>query len=161
VVFARSAEVLLRHGCPFKFAVTLNRVEALGHRLCDRGSGGKFITAYPHCGDDELRALAEELHEATEGLPGPGILSDRRYRPGSLVHYRFGVFTGVPTLGNDGVDQAMLVAPDGDLVLDRRRAWFAPPRGHHRIRSSHVCPTFRRNQCPNRYFWTADIVFAR
>ncbi|MCK2244159.1 MULTISPECIES: class IV lanthionine synthetase LanL [unclassified Crossiella] len=127
LVLARAAEVLLRRECPFKFAATLARVEELGSRRCDRGSGGKFLTAYPDCAEDELLALAEELHQVTAGLPGPGILSDRPYRPGSLVHYRFGAFTGVRMLGNDGADEAMLIAPDGSLVLDQRKAWFTLP----------------------------------
>jgi hypothetical protein len=96
-------------------------------RRYDRAGGGKVLTAYPDLGDDGLRALAAELHRATEGLPGPGILSDRPYRPGSLVYYRFGAFTGVPVLGNDGTYEAMLVAPDGSLVPDQRKAWFAAP----------------------------------
>ena len=127
LVLMRAAPVLLRHGCSFKFAGTLERVRALVSDRFDRGAGGKFLTVYPDLDDDRLRTLARELHEATLGLPGPGILSDRPYRPGSLVHYRFGVFHGVPRLGNDGTYEAMLVAPDGDLVQDRRDAWFSPP----------------------------------
>lgn len=127
LVLIRSAEVLVRRRCAFKFAQTCDRVQELVSHRYDRGGGGKFITAYPEGDDEELRALAEELHLATEGLPGPGILSDLRYRPGSLVHYRFGVFNGVPMLANDGSYEAMLVAPDGTLVLDQRKAWFTPP----------------------------------
>jgi len=127
LVLARSAEVLVRNRCAFKFAVTLDRVRELVSHRYDRGGGGKFITVYSEGDDDQLRALAEELHRRTEGLPGPGILSDRSYRPGSLVHYRFGVFEGVPMLGNDGSYEAMLVDPDGTLVLDQRKAWFTPP----------------------------------
>jgi hypothetical protein len=127
LVLARAADVLVRYRCPFKFAGTLRRVEELGSRRYDRGAGGKFLTVYPDLGCDELRALAAELHRVTEGLPGPSILSDRSYGPGSLVHYRFGAFTGVPVLGNDGTYEAMLIAPDGGLVPDRRRAWFTPP----------------------------------
>lgn len=127
VVLTRSAPILVEHGCAFKFAVTLARVAELVSRRTDRGAGGKFITAYPDGDEDQLRALAEELHQATSGLPGPGILCDERYRPGSLVHYRYGAFNGVPMLGNDGSYEAMLVAPDGTLVLDQRKAWFNPP----------------------------------
>jgi hypothetical protein len=127
VVLARAADVLVRHRCPFKFAPTLRLVQELGSRGCDRGVGGKFLTVYPDLHGDELRALAAELHRVTEGLPGPGILSDKPYRPGSLVHYRFGTFTGVPVLGNDGTYEAMLMAPDGSLVPDQRKAWFTPP----------------------------------
>ncbi|MET7550806.1 class IV lanthionine synthetase LanL [Streptomyces sp. NPDC005500] len=127
VVLVRAAEVLIRHRCAFKFAATLERVEEIVSPRCDRGSGGKYITVYPGGDEGDLRLLAEELHRATQGLPGPGILSDRQYRPGSLVHYRFGVFRGVRMLGNDGLYEAMLLAPDGSLVLDQRKAWFTPP----------------------------------
>lgn len=127
LVLAVATEILVRHGCAFKFAATIGKVQEIVSRNVDRSGGGKFITVYPDLGDDELRALAEELHRATEGLPGPGILSDRRYRPGSLVHYRFGAFSGVPTVNNDGGYEAMLVAPDNSLVHDSRKAWFAPP----------------------------------
>lgn len=127
LVLARAAEVLIRAGCSFKFAATVDRVAELGSRHAERGKGGKFITAYPGADDDRLRSLADALHRATEGLPGPGILSDRPYRPGSLVHYRYGVHRGVPMLGNDGFYEAMLTAPDGRLLLDRREGWYAPP----------------------------------
>jgi hypothetical protein len=127
LVLARATDVLVRHRCPFKFAPTLRLVQELGSRRCVRGAGGKFLTVYPDRHGDELRALAAELHRVTEGLPGPGILSDRPFRPGSLVHYRFGTFTGVPVLGNDGTREAMLIAPDGNLVPDQRKPWFSPP----------------------------------
>lgn len=127
LVLANCAEVLLRRGCSFKFAPNLIRVVELLGRQCERGTGGKFLTAYPDCTAEELRALAAELHRVTLGLPGPGILSDRAYQPGSLVHYRFGAFSGMRTLTNEGAYEAMLVAPDGDLVPDPRPAWFAPP----------------------------------
>ncbi|WHM40231.1 class IV lanthionine synthetase LanL [Streptomyces sp. BPTC-684] len=127
LVLARAAEILVRHGCRFKFAGTIGRAGDLVSHRYDRGGGGKFLTAYPELDDARLRELAAELHRATLGLPGPAILSDRPCFPGSLVHYRYGVFSGVPALGDDGIRAAMLVAPDGRLVPDRRRAWFAPP----------------------------------
>src|SRR2546423_10691233 len=126
LVLAGAAEVLVARRCPFKFAATMSVVEELVSPECPRGTSGKFITAYPR-DDDQFCLLAEELHAATEHLPGPAILSDRRYRPGSLVHYRYGVLTGVTALGNDGSYQTRLRAPDGTLVRDERNPWFAPP----------------------------------
>jgi rhamnogalacturonyl hydrolase YesR/tRNA A-37 threonylcarbamoyl transferase component Bud32 len=126
LVLSRSAEVLVRNGCAFKFAATLATVGHLVSPECPRGSGGKFITAYPR-DDAHFRTVAEELHLVTEHLPGPGVLSDRAYRPGSLVSYRYGAFSGVTVLGNDGSYQTMLRAPDGGLVADTRNAWYAPP----------------------------------
>ncbi|MFI8194424.1 class IV lanthionine synthetase LanL [Streptomyces sp. NPDC085946] len=126
-VLARAADVLIPDRFAFKFAATVDGVRELVSRHADRGSGGKFLTVYPECDDDRLRELAEALHRATRGLPGPGILSDRRYRPDSLVHYRYGAFGGVPVLGNDGTYETLLIAPDGSLAPDHRKAWFSPP----------------------------------
>lgn len=67
------------------------------------------------------------MDDATAGLPGPAILSDRPYRKGGLVHYRYGGFHGVRVLGNDGSFDVRLRAPDGTLVDDHRKAWFSPP----------------------------------
>ncbi|MFE4924328.1 class IV lanthionine synthetase LanL [Streptomyces sp. NPDC056661] len=126
-VLSRAAEVLLGQGQPFKFAGTLQRLEDLNSPNYDRAHAGKFITVYPNGDPDELRYLAEQLHIVTTGLAGPRILSDRPYRPGSLVHYRFGVMRAPLTLSNDGIYQPMLLRPDGELVLDERKAWVAPP----------------------------------
>jgi len=126
VVLYRCAEVLIRHGCAFKFARSLDRVEALVSTRHPRDAAGKFLTAYPSAGAD-FPALLDDLDRATAGLPGPQILSDRRYRPNSLVHYRFGAITGLRVLTDDGSYQRMLRAPDGTLVADQRHAWFSPP----------------------------------
>ncbi len=113
--------------CPFKFAGTVDRVRQLTSRGMPRGNGGKFLTVYPPQDPEVLLDLAERLHTATQGLPGPRILSDRAYRPGSLVHYRYGAFHGVRSLTNDGGEEAMLQGPTGELVMDQRRAWFSVP----------------------------------
>ncbi|WP_283137514.1 class IV lanthionine synthetase LanL [Rhizohabitans arisaemae] len=126
VVLARVATVLIGAGCAFKFARDPDRLADLLSVNCDRGSGGKFITAYP--GDDErFRHLAMELDIATDGLPGPVILSDRRLRPGSLVYYRFGVLGAEPVFTNDGSFESRLTGPDGKTYKDRRLAWYSPP----------------------------------
>ncbi|MEU1075662.1 MULTISPECIES: class IV lanthionine synthetase LanL [unclassified Streptomyces] len=126
VTLARSADVLLAHRAAFKFAGTPARVAALVSGRYERGGGGKFLTVYP-ADDDHFRLLAEELHLATAGLPGPAVLSDRRYRPGSQVYYRYGVFSAVPALTADGCFAARLTDPEGHPVADERNAWFSPP----------------------------------
>jgi hypothetical protein len=112
--------------CGFKFASTLERVRELNGGRYARGGAGKFITIYP-ADDDQFRRVAEDLDRATTGLAGPTILSDRQYRPGSLVHYRYGAFLGRQLLTNDGEYLEAIAAPDGTLVEDRREAWFTPP----------------------------------
>ena len=126
VILGRCAKILLSSGCAFKFARDLSRVHTLVDAHCPRGNGGKFITAYP-ADDDQLRTVAARLDAATQDLHGPRILSDRQLRPGSLVHYRYGVASAKPVLTNDGSFESVLVAPDGKAVADQRMAWFSPP----------------------------------
>lgn len=126
LVLATAADVLVAERASFKFAGTVERVAELTGSRADRGSGGKFITVYPD-DPDRFRLLARRLHEATLGLRGPGILSDRRYCPDSLVHYRYGAFRGVRTTTNDGDTDVRLRRPDGGLEKDRRQAWTTTP----------------------------------
>lgn len=126
LVLAAALPVLADLPCQAKFAATLADARELTGARAYRGSGGKFLTIYP-VDDEQFRALAERLDAATAGLPGPAILSDRRYRKGSLVHYRYGAFRGVSRLGEDGVYESGLLAPDGTVVADQRKAWFTPP----------------------------------
>ncbi|MFI1223111.1 MULTISPECIES: class IV lanthionine synthetase LanL [unclassified Streptomyces] len=126
LVLAVAADVLVEERASFKFAGALDRVALLTGGRADRGGGGKFITVYPDT-PDRFRRLARRLHEATLGLRGPRILSDRPYAPGSLVHYRYGVFHGVRTTTNDGDADVRLRRPDGGLEKDRRQAWVTTP----------------------------------
>ncbi|MGW1616823.1 class IV lanthionine synthetase LanL [Streptomyces sp. NPDC002285] len=126
LVLARAAEILIRHGCTFKFATDIPRMAQLVGIWYDRGGGGKFITIYPR-DDEQFRLLAEALHEGTEGLPGPQILSDKPFQHGSLVHFRYGEFNGDKRFTDDGVFISQMEGPDGSLVSDERKAWFSPP----------------------------------
>ncbi|AUG76333.1 hypothetical protein CFP65_1435 [Kitasatospora sp. MMS16-BH015] len=126
MVLARVVKVLVVERTAFKFAGTPARLTELVSARHDRAGGGKFITVYPE-DDEQFRRLAEALDHATGQLPGPGILSARPYRPGSLVHYRYGAFGGTPRLTNDGVREVLLRAPDGAYVRDPRTPGFAPP----------------------------------
>lgn len=118
--------VLLAQRVAFKHAARLDHVESLTSAKCNRGNGGKFITVYPDHAEHARRLLAE-LDEVTRGFDGPQILSDRAYREGGLVYYRYGVFSARAELSNDGVYEARLCAPDGTHVSDSRKAWFEPP----------------------------------
>ncbi|WP_199856625.1 class IV lanthionine synthetase LanL [Nocardia suismassiliense] len=125
-VLANAARVLAAHECAFKFAATPRIIAELNGVRADRAQSGKFLTVYP-VDDDQLRILAEQLHEATVGLAGPAILSDRRYRPDSLVHYRFGCFAAPSDLDDTGFYEGQLRAPDGTATADARNPWFSPP----------------------------------
>lgn len=125
-VLHAAAQVLLRNRCEFKFAKDLDRVEKLTSIQYDRAQAGKFITAYP-ADEEEFHRIAGELCDATAGMIGPKILSDRQYRPGSIVQYRYGAFRGVRVLTNDGALEARIQDPGGNLVADQRKPWFTPP----------------------------------
>jgi len=126
LVLSRCARVLVELGCAFKFAPNFARLVELLARDADRASAGKFITVYPRRTADVAR-LADLLHRVTFGLPGPQILSDRRYRPGSLVHLRYGAHLDDPRLTDEGELRTPLVAPDGGYLPDQREAWFTVP----------------------------------
>lgn len=125
-VLARALPLLLKDGSVFKFASTLEHVAQLNARHTPRGHSGKFITVYPKSDEDAVR-LAEALHQATAGLPGPRILSDRPYVPGSLVHYRYGGFVEERKLSNDGLYKWVIFDPAGNPVEDRRVGQYLPP----------------------------------
>ncbi|MEU0275332.1 class IV lanthionine synthetase LanL [Streptomyces sp. NPDC006307] len=126
MVLEKALDVLLREESAFKFARSRDQVGALNSRATPRGSAGKFLTVYPRSDADAVR-LAEELHRATAGLPGPRILSDRPYAPHSLVHYRYGAFVGRRRLSEDGLLVWVIEDPDGNPVEDERTGRYAPP----------------------------------
>lgn len=125
-VLDRVCDVLVPRRVPFKCAADTEFLRLLNSREAERVSSGKFITVYPR-DDIEFVELVDALDLATRGMVGPGVMSDRACRPGSIVHYRYGGFTHRSRLGNDGAYRPTLTAPDGSLVEDSREAWFAPP----------------------------------
>ncbi|WP_170290530.1 class IV lanthionine synthetase LanL [Kitasatospora atroaurantiaca] len=125
-VLAAVAAVIAEDPCAFKFAADREKLHELNSRNSERGSAGKFITVYP-ADEEQFRRIAEELHRATESLPGPTVLSDRPYAPGSRVHYRYGAFAGRAELGNDGAYRSMLYGPDGARIEDVRTASYRCP----------------------------------
>ncbi|WP_344391596.1 class IV lanthionine synthetase LanL [Streptomyces vastus] len=129
-----SAAVLLERVVPllrdqkavFKFATDRDVVRWLASRECGRAESGKVIAVYP-ASERCAVSLAINLHAATEDLQGPRILTDREFRPGSIVHYRFGGFTDFSRYDSDGVRRFLLRRPDGSLQPDNRESWYDPP----------------------------------
>ena len=130
-VLDASFSVLLAAGARFKVTRSL-------HVLADLNSGehgltqiGKFITVYPS-DDAQAVRLALELHEATRGLAGPRVPSDRPLREGSIVHYRYGAMHALPeTLATS--DAAMggydMLDGEGRLMCDTRGTFYTAPSG--------------------------------
>ncbi|WP_051830099.1 MULTISPECIES: class IV lanthionine synthetase LanL [Streptomyces] len=125
-VLAAVVRVLAEDPCSFKFAAGQERLRELNSRNSERGSVGKFITVYP-ADDAQFQRLAAGLDRATAGLPGPVVLSDRPYRPGSRVHYRYGAFALPAELGNDGEYRSVLRGPGGERAEDVRGGSYRAP----------------------------------
>jgi hypothetical protein len=124
-LFERCAEALVRSECQFKVAASLEAILKLNAGWAGKSQVGKIITVY--CPDPEkARGLAEELHVLTRGLPGPAVPSDRRFRPGSNVYYRYGAYN----LLEVEIDGRKLLAfrdPSGNPVPDKRTKATAVP----------------------------------
>jgi hypothetical protein len=81
---------------------------------------GKFITVYPK-DEQESLDLAAELHLRTSRFSGPRVPSDRRFRPNSLVSYRYGGFATTTRYDADAVRVPSIVGPHGSLETDVRQ----------------------------------------
>lgn len=125
-VLARALPVLVAGDSAFKFARTPQTVAELNGRHTPRGQSGKVLTVYPSS-DAEAVRLAALLDAATRGLPGPRVLSDRPYAPGSLVHYRYGAFAEQRRISSDGQYSWVILDPDGNPVEDLRLGQYLPP----------------------------------
>jgi tRNA A-37 threonylcarbamoyl transferase component Bud32 len=91
---------------------------------------GKAFTVYPPT-DRDCVALANELHELTLGFAAPSVPFDERYRPGSLVFYRYGSFKRQSIQNTDGTETLVISAPNGNLIPDSRESvgpeWASNP----------------------------------
>ncbi|WP_371496783.1 class IV lanthionine synthetase LanL [Kitasatospora sp. NBC_00374] len=130
-VLAAVSAVLAEDPCAFTFAADREKLRAVNSRRGDRGPAGTFITVHP-ADDAQFRRLAEELHRATLGLPGPVLLSDRPYAPGSRVHHRYGALAartrpGTDEPGDAGASRPTLGGPGGATPEDVRTADFRCP----------------------------------
>jgi len=126
-VLDRVIAVLFRRGqASFKFALDLGTLFLLNSKNWSRGASGKFITIYPP-DNSYFLDLIEELHIATDGLRGPYILSDRRYKESGVVFYRYGGMQLRQALNVKGEKTPMLVGPDGSEVPDQRLPYPVTP----------------------------------
>lgn len=127
-VLRRVLPILLAEPTRFKIAASLRRLADLNQGRAGLSQVGKFITVYP--GDDEQCVrLAMKLDEATHGLRGPAIPSDRALRPGSLVHYRYGSFSERLIADHEGKLLSVIASSTGDLVEDKRSLTYREPAG--------------------------------
>lgn len=126
-VLERVLPVLRDHRAAFKVTASPQDLLILNAGAVGPSQIGKFVTVYPQS-DDQAKRLAWDLDDATKGMSGPRIPSDRPLRPGSLVHYRFGAFTGAALMQlPDGSVASALLTPDGTYEPDQRLSVYSPP----------------------------------
>ncbi|MFK5636140.1 lanthionine synthetase LanC family protein [Ornithinimicrobium sp. LYQ103] len=126
-VLERVLPVLREYQVAFKVAASPQVLMILNAGAGGPSQIGKFVTVYPQA-DEQAKQLAWELDDATKAMGGPRIPSDRPLRPGSLVHYRFGTFTGAELMQlPDGSVASALLTPDGTLEPDQRLSVYSPP----------------------------------
>jgi len=119
---------------------------------------GKFITIYPSHDTQAVR-LAKALDDATRGLPGPAVPSDRPLHQSSLVHYRYGTFTGTPMTTRDGSVEFGLVRPDGTIGPDVRTPYYQAPDhvDDPFLAASAAAPLPARTLIGNRFVITSTL----
>jgi serine/threonine protein kinase len=122
----RVLPVLLADTASFKVAASGAELNGLNEGFGGLSQVGKFITVYPR-DDAQAVALAIGLEQATSGLRGPRIPSDRQLRRGSVVHYRYGGFGDLFLQTPMGQILPALRTPGGDLVPDHRGRKYTPP----------------------------------
>ena len=125
-VLRRALPILLAEDAPFKVAATRERLTRLNDGRAGLSQIGKFITVYPN-DDAQAMRLATALDQATRGLRGPAIPSDRPLADDSLVHYRYGGFKYVYLKLPGRLPISVIAMPDGEWVEDVRATHFQPP----------------------------------
>lgn len=111
---------------PFKFVADPRLLTLMNSKNAFRGSSGKFIVIYPR-DVDEFKETLEHLYEITQGMAGPYILSDARYRDSKALYYRYGGFWPVSRVEPNGSKTLCIRSPEGDLVPDTRLPYFTLP----------------------------------
>ena len=124
-LIGRALPVLAEAAATFKASISTGAVAILNAGAAGPTQVGKVVTIYPAT-DAEAVGLAKALDEATRGLVGPPVVSDRPIRPGSVVHYRYGAFGGELAVDPLGRVWPMLTGPDGAMVPDDRSRFEVP-----------------------------------
>jgi hypothetical protein len=125
-VLAKVAPVLHRRGVQFKAPLSLEEINKINSGLFYGYSQiGKLITVYPKSPEDAV-ILARQLHELTGHLSAPDVPFDRKFRPESCIHYRYGAFREFDIESPDGTRTPAMRNPEGQLVPDLRDSVAQP-----------------------------------
>ena len=125
-VLRRVAPVVIERGVSFKFCSDKRMLALSLTKNWPRTGAGKFITIYP-ADLDSFKEIIEACYQATRGLVGPYILSDRPYKDSRVVFYRYGEHYSRPVVNAYGVRVPTLISPTGERFTDERAAYFRLP----------------------------------
>ena len=118
--------ILVADRTAFKFGLDRRILAIMTGKNWHRGGSGKFITIYPY-GEAHFVDLIERLHQATAGLEGPYILSDRRYKNSQILYYRYGGLAPLKAMTAKGEARYTMKTPEGAIVDDERQPFFVLP----------------------------------
>jgi serine/threonine protein kinase len=126
-VLRRVTPVCVENRAPFKVIADPTALEMMTSKNSSRGASGKFITIYPS-DESHFTVLIKALDQATAGMAGPYILSDKRYRNNRVLFYRYGGFAPRERLNVFGEKVPVVSTSDGSLVPDERTPYFQLPK---------------------------------
>ncbi|RYZ40044.1 MAG: hypothetical protein EOO71_17645 [Myxococcaceae bacterium] len=123
----RAVPVLVAGRLTFKFCSDPSMLRLSLNKNAPRTGAGKFVTVYPDT-EEEFKTLAEQLYEATAGLWGPFLLTDRPYKDSKVVFYRYGTHWADERINLSGQRVPGMTGPDGVWGPDERRPYFSLPK---------------------------------
>ncbi|AKF86438.1 hypothetical protein MFUL124B02_26880 [Myxococcus fulvus 124B02] len=123
----RTLPLLTQARVSFKFCADPAILRLSLNKNAPRTGAGKFVTIYPE-NEEHFLSLAESLHQATEGLWGPFLLTDRPYKGSKVVFYRYGTHLAEARLNLRGERVPGMTGPDGSWMDDHRKPHFFLPR---------------------------------
>lgn len=130
-LFERIAPFLISEDVQFKAPNSLDELSRLN---CGLQYGyhqiGKFITVYPST-EKHAVELARHLHQLTRDFFTISVPFDEQYFPDSSVFYRYGAFSNIKAIDENGKTFPAIINPAGKFVLDDRRLavpeWLSNP----------------------------------
>ncbi|MBB5954375.1 hypothetical protein FHS29_000945 [Saccharothrix tamanrassetensis] len=113
------------HGATFKLVPSAPEYHNRNIKYGERAGGGKLAAIYP-VDERDLETVVTGLGDLLDGVPGPYVLSDLRWRDGP-VYVRYGAFEQRTVKRADGRPVMAIEDADGNLVPDHRGPVFSVP----------------------------------
>jgi serine/threonine protein kinase len=127
-VLKTALPVLFRFKSSFKVLSTKTDLMHFNQGKAGISQVGKFITVYPE-NTESARQLCHELHNVLNIYCSPRVPSDKQYKEGSLVYYRYGGHETQWSLATDGLWIPAITLSDGRVTEDPRNSDYIRPEG--------------------------------